>query len=899
MDYDQSILNEFVSEAREHLDEVEDLLLLFAQQKDRPERETVDKVFRSVHSLKGGAGFLSLKTMEKLAHAMENLLSAIREEAVGTDSRVIDVLIMGVDLLKEMLEDVGHSNQVEITDVYEALVALTESQAEDEEENSIKPCSLAETGFQTDYEVLAALPPHHEYMYWLRYDLHALEKETGRSPVALIAELLGTGTIPDGRLLAPDGDLRQGIPDGSLEYELLYSTILDPDLIEEVSSLPQSRIRRVETRDLPHLAFQADEADEADEENEAAAESESAGQSEAESRASEVQWDPELALATPSPESPPPLPSEADSQLPEEGPGKTEGAEPLNFHMPITPDLLRQYVVESDELMDRAEQSLCEIIDQPEKSEENLGETFRLIHSFKGNSGLLGLGDFERLSHRMETILEYLKQGLIRYGEREQQLLLEGIDLLKTGLNRLSADGNPDLPESGELVRQLDAQMADVREQAEPEPGQAPSVSPSMPGTGGAREGGARWSMGRSDIRVDLEKLDVLINLVGELVIAESMVTRNSDLEGLELDGFERSAHNLRRIISDLQDLALSMRMIPLSRTFRKMIRLIHDLSARSHKKVRLELIGEETEVDKTVIEQIADPLVHIIRNSVDHGIEPPQERKQAGKPETGRITLQAKHEGGEVIIRVSDDGQGLKPARIREKAVERGLISEDAQLSEEQIQRLIFEPGFSTAARISDVSGRGVGMDVVLSNLERLKGHVDLRSQPGKGTTLILRIPLTLAIIDGMLVRVGRVCYTIPLLSIRESFLPEPAQITVTMDGQEIVRVRQDLIPVVRLHRLYNVEPEREALEEGILVNVASGGKQVCLFADEILGHHQTVIKGLPDYVGASRGISGCTILGDGEVSLILDVGHLINMAEQTGPGKLKRQGGQGYHGE
>ncbi len=894
MDYDQSILNEFVSEAREHLDEVEDLLLLFAQQKDRPERETVDKVFRSIHSLKGGAGFLSLKTMEKLAHAMENLLSAIREEAVGTDSRVIDVLIMGVDLLKEMLEDVEQSNQVEITDVYEALVALTESQGEEEEENSIKPCSLAETGFQTDPEVLGALPPHHEYMYWLRYDLVALEKETGRSPVALIGELLGTGTIPDGRVIPPDGDWRQGVPAGPLEYELLYSTILDPDLIEEVSSLPRSRIRRVETRDLPHLAFQ--EEDEAD-----AAASESDSQTDDPSQSSEVQWDPELALATPSPESPPPLPAESGLQPSDEATDTGEGAEPLHFQMPITPEVLHQYVVESDELMDRAEQSLCEIIDHPEKSQENLGETFRLIHSFKGNSGLLGLGDFERLSHRMETILEYLKQGLIRYREREQRLLLEGIDLLKTGLNRLSSDGNPDLPESGELVRQLDAQMADVQkeDEPEPEPGQAPSAPPSMSGTGGAREGGARWSMGRSDIRVDLEKLDVLINLVGELVIAESMVTRNSDLEGLELDGFERSAHNLRRIISDLQDLALSMRMIPLSRTFRKMIRLIHDLSARSHKKVRLELIGEETEVDKTVIEQIADPLVHIIRNSVDHGIESPQERKRAGKPETGRITLQAKHEGGEVIIRVSDDGQGLKPEHIRSKAVERGLISEDAQLSEEQIQRLIFEPGFSTAAQISDVSGRGVGMDVVLSNLERLKGHVDLRSQPGKGTTLILRIPLTLAIIDGMLVRVGRVCYTIPLLSIRESFLPEPAQITVTMDGQEIVRVRQDLIPVVRLHKLYNVEPEREALEEGILVNVASGGKQVCLFADEILGHHQTVIKGLPDYVGASRGISGCTILGDGEVSLILDVGHLIHMAEQSGAGQLKRRGGQGYHGE
>jgi len=295
-----------------------------------------------------------------------------------------------------------------------------------------------------------------------------------------------------------------------------------------------------------------------------------------------------------------------------------------------------------------------------------------------------------------------------------------------------------------------------------------------------------------------------------------------------------------------------------------------------------LELIGEDTEVDKTIIEHIDDPLMHIIRNCVDHGIESPEERKAVGKPETGKLTIEAKHEGGEVLIRISDDGRGLNREKILAKGIRRGMIRDDGKpLSDQEVFRLIFEPGFSTAEKVTEVSGRGVGLDVVKKNIEKMKGKANIRSIPGKGTTIILSIPLTLAIIDGMIVRVGSSSYTIPLLSIRESFRPNPDQITITMEEQEIVRIREDMIPVIRLHELYNITPEQTELCKGILINVSSGIKSVCLFADEIIGHHQTVIKGMPGYVASARGISGCTILGDGEVSLILDVGKLIDIAE------------------
>jgi two-component system chemotaxis sensor kinase CheA len=385
----------------------------------------------------------------------------------------------------------------------------------------------------------------------------------------------------------------------------------------------------------------------------------------------------------------------------------------------------------------------------------------------------------------------------------------------------------------------------------------------------------------RSDIRVDLIKLDKLVNLVGELVIAETMVTRNPDLRDLTLENFDRAVHHLRRVTSELQDVAMSVRMIPLSMTFQKLVRVVHDLSRKVKKKVKLTLLGEETEVDKTMTEQIADPLLHMVRNSVDHGLETTEERLKLGKPETGKITIEARYEGGEVWIIVSDDGRGLNRDKILAKATERGLVKGDSShLTDDEVFSFIFEPGFSTSSSISEVSGRGVGMDVVRKNIEKLKGRISIRSRLGFGTSIYLQIPLTLAIIDGMLVKVGDSQYTIPLLSIRESVRPTAKSITITPEGEEIVRIREDMIPVIRLHKLHNKESRHTELHEGILVIVEDQGRKAAIFVDEIIGQQQTVIKGLSNFISMVQGISGCTILGDGAVSLILDIGGLIEKA-------------------
>jgi len=311
------------------------------------------------------------------------------------------------------------------------------------------------------------------------------------------------------------------------------------------------------------------------------------------------------------------------------------------------------------------------------------------------------------------------------------------------------------------------------------------------------------------------------------------------------------------------------------------MVRLVRDLAAKLGKDAELILQGQETEVDKNVIEQLSDPLVHMLRNALDHGLEPAEERIRAGKPPRGRILLQARQEGDEVRISVRDDGRGLIPERLLKKGIERGLVRGDgAGMSKEEIYRLIFEPGFSTAEAVTDLSGRGVGMDVVKRNVEKLKGRIDVASAPGQGTAITIRLPLTLAIIEGMRVRVGESQYAIPMAAIREAVRVAPDSVTRTVEGQELALIRGDLFPVLRLHETHGIAPDHAEPWEGLLVLLEHQDRTFALLVDELLGHQQTVVKGLCAYLGAVPGVSGCSILGDGNVSLILDVGDLAGRA-------------------
>jgi len=382
----------------------------------------------------------------------------------------------------------------------------------------------------------------------------------------------------------------------------------------------------------------------------------------------------------------------------------------------------------------------------------------------------------------------------------------------------------------------------------------------------------------QSFISVNVAKMDMLMDLVGELVIAEAMVTQNPELEGVTLNKFYKSVRQLRKITGELQDTVMAIRMVPLSATFHKMNRIVRDMLRQLDKQAELEIVGEQTEVDKNIIEHISDPLMHLIRNAVDHGIEPVQERMTQGKAAVGKIRLEAKSAGGDVWIIIKDDGGGLNREKILSKAVERGLIAkEDNLLTDQQVYSFILQPGFSTKDAVTEFSGRGVGMDVVAKNIEKVGGTIHVDSVQGQGTTMSIRIPLTLAIIDGMKVKVGNAIYTIPIIAIKESFRLQDQNLITDIDNNEMVMIRGQCYPILRLHERFKVETVATNLREGIMVMVEVDGKTLCLFADSLLGQQQVVVKALPQYIKKIKGIAGCTMLGDGSVSLILDVAGLV----------------------
>ena len=382
-------------------------------------------------------------------------------------------------------------------------------------------------------------------------------------------------------------------------------------------------------------------------------------------------------------------------------------------------------------------------------------------------------------------------------------------------------------------------------------------------------------------INVNVAKLDKLMDLVGELVISEAMVIENPDLNGLELNNFDKATRQLHKITMELQDIVMSVRMVPLADVFQKMHRVVRDMSKKLDKEVRLEIIGEETEADKNIITHLSDPLMHLVRNSLDHGIESTAERLNSKKPKVGTITLEARNAGNDVLIIVKDDGEGLNKQKILAKAKENGLLKKDSsEMTDKEIYSLIFLPGFSTNEKITEYSGRGVGMDVVTKNISEVGGSVSIDSKEKIGTTITIKIPLTLAIVDGMNVRVGESTYTIPTISIKESFKPRKEDLVVDPDGNEMIMVRGQCYAINRLHQCFQVETAIKDFEQGIFVMAEQYEKTVCIFVDDLIGQQQVVVKALPAYIKNNHnvnGLSGCTLLGDGSISLILDVGWFV----------------------
>jgi len=507
---------------------------------------------------------------------------------------------------------------------------------------------------------------------------------------------------------------------------------------------------------------------------------------------------------------------------------------------------------------------------------------------------LAGLGRLEVTAHtdRVPTLqaldptLCYLSWTLVLHAAVEHARIIEIFDWVET-VSKIGYEPIYLAPKPGESP----AAGASVSTAVLPRPAADPTSAPvAAAPAAAAPAASAKAGSDAGSIRVATEKVDALINLVGELVITQSMLGRFAEkYDPEDLESLRRGLIQLARNTRELQESVMQIRMLPIGFSFNRFPRLVHDLSRKLGKKVDLKLCGENTELDKTVLEKIGDPLVHLVRNALDHGMEMPDKRLAAGKSETGTLELNAFHEGGSIIIEVKDDGAGLNKARILAKARERGLVEPDEQLTDDQIYNLIFVAGFSTADQVSDLSGRGVGMDVVRRNINDLGGHVQIFSTEGVGSTIRIRLPLTLAILEGQVLRVGKEIYVASLVSIIETVQPTREHLSSVAGRSELYKHRESYLPIIRLHDLFDIEPDSRDISKGLLVVVESDGRRVSILVDELLAQQQVVIKSLETNFKHVPGLAGATIHGDGTVALILDIPGLISNFLERQSGRVE----------
>jgi two-component system chemotaxis sensor kinase CheA len=632
---------------------------------------------------------------------------------------------------------------------------------------------------------------------------------------------------------------------------------------------------------------------------------------------------------------PTPAPTGSSGATPA-GPAISDAPTPLVLNLESDRELLLEFINESQEHLQNIEQGVLVLEDDPQDA-NTLNSIFRAFHTFKGGSGFLNLIVIKDLAHELESLLDAARQHKLALNSAIIDVILEGGDTLKKFVTQITERinqndattpiliptagliakvkgilANPEAPimaivpppatPAPEATDDKSASVSIVTATATPAPeatddksasvsivtATAATAAPAKVAEPEARKenskptavatGNATASAGY--VKVDTIKLDSLIDLVGELVISESMVVQDPELLKLPSRHLARNLSQLRRITSELQRTAMSLRMVPIRATFQKMTRLVRDLAAKQNKLVQLVLSGEDTELDRNIVEEIADPLVHMIRNAADHGIEKPDARAKKGKPGLGTINLRAFHRGGNIVIQIQDDGNGLAKEKLLSKAVEKGIVKPGQTLTDKEIYELIFAPGFSTADQITDISGRGVGMDVVRRNIEKLRGKVEIDTVAGQGTTFTIYLPLTLAIIDGMIVSVGGERYIIPTLSVRESFRPRAEMISTVHERGEMVNVRGRLCPLLRLNRYFDQPSKTTDATDGIVVVIESGEQTRCLLVDELIGKQEVVIKNLGGTLKKNPSLAGGAVLGDGRVGLILNVDSLVRLS-------------------
>ncbi|MCC6243374.1 MAG: chemotaxis protein CheA [Gemmatimonadaceae bacterium] len=571
-------------------------------------------------------------------------------------------------------------------------------------------------------------------------------------------------------------------------------------------------------------------------------------------------------------------------------------------------ELLPDFLTESVECITNSEAALLQLESNP-TDEEAVNTVFRAFHTVKGTSAFLGLSRVAAFAHEAESLLSRVRDKEIRYTRGCADLSLRSVDMLKELLaaveTALAGNGALPLPPGyHELLDALagydptrDANGISLAKPAARDVSGATTADAVIDATATDAPAGAsgapraaRSESSDATIRVRTDRLDRLIDMVGELVIAQSMITGDEAFVSGTQHELVRKVTHAGKIVRELQDLSMSMRMVPLRGVFQKLARVVRDTSVKAGKTVQFTTDGDDVEIDRTMVDVLGDPLVHMVRNAVDHGVEGPVDREAAGKSTTGAVRLSAYHASGNVVVELADDGRGLYREKLVKKAIEKGLIESDKGMSDSDVFALIFAPGFSTAEKVTDISGRGVGMDVIRRNLESIRGRIEIASTPGKGTTFSIRLPLTMAVTDGMLVRVGEERFIIPLTHIHMSFRPEESMLSTVVGRGEVVLLRGELMPILRLHRLFDVPDAVESPMDGLLMIVGDGTRRTALLVDDLLGQQQVVAKTLGSAMGKVPGVSGGAILGDGRVGLILDVNETVALGQSHEIAPLRR---------
>jgi len=587
-------------------------------------------------------------------------------------------------------------------------------------------------------------------------------------------------------------------------------------------------------------------------------------------------------------------------------------------------ELLEGFLTETSELLEKMDDDLVALEKRPQDT-ELLNSIFRSIHTVKGASSFLGFELLVKITHKTEDVLNRLRKEELRVDTEIMDVILEAVDHVKLLVNDIR-NGEIIERELGEIIDKLlpyisgtvpeatvlaasagcspgpsgseaEKPAADAGEEPEPTPireivtqavAPRPAAATTDPSPVKAAAARPEDISDNTTVRIDVKRLDDLMNQVGEMVLERNRILQmNLDYQSRENmtnfgEEFSKLAKRIDFVTSELQMQVLKIRMIPVEKVFKKFPRIVRNLSRDLGKEVDLEIVGEETELDRSVVDEIGDPLIHLIRNALDHGLEPPDERAANGKPRAGKVVLSAAHEGNQIIISIRDDGRGIDPEKLSRKAVEKGLISEEQLLgmSHKEILDLIFLPGFSTKEKATDLSGRGVGMDVVRTNIRKLNGLIEIRSEMGRGSEFILKLPLTLAIIQSLLVQVESEVYSIPLAAVLETLKVETSSFH-QIAGQEVLKLRDSVLPLLRLQRVFGVSENGESSNQSYIVVIGVAEKRVGLIVSRLLGQQEVAIKSLGKYLAKAPGIAGSTILGDGRVALITDPAGLMEMGD------------------